>query len=93
MRAHLFSLLFDLRTKAYHAERMPHAVHEYNVVWNVVDGWSFQRTTGRRVERYLLDHDRRHARFFLRPADQRRVGVEGLIALERIARKVLGPQR
>jgi len=51
--------------------------------------WVFVRSNGKRFEDFPLDHDKRHARFFLSEKDQRRVGLDGLTALEKLARKVL----
>lgn len=62
----------------------------YAVGWDDADGWTFERAEGGRAARYPLAVDRRHARFFLRPADERRVGPEGVAALERLARRLLG---
>jgi hypothetical protein len=65
----------------------------YVVGWNTVQGWYLERVSRGRVERFELDHDRRHQRFFLSEHDQKKVGVEGLVALERLARVALPMQR
>lgn len=39
---------------------------------------------------YPLDHDARHNRLFLTAADERAVGVAGIAALEKLARRALG---
>jgi hypothetical protein len=58
------------------------------------DRWSLVRielaTGTRKVMR--LDRDYRHDRLFLTSRDQRTVGLEGLMALERMARE-LWPRR
>lgn len=53
-------------------------------------GWWLLVARGARVAAPMpLDHDRRHARLFLATGDQRAVGVGGLVALERLSRRVL----
>lgn len=66
----------------------------YTVARDLIHGWYFVRTkpgrgAANRVERFPLDHDTRHQRFFLSEEDQRYVGVDGLKALERLARELL----
>jgi hypothetical protein len=51
--------------------------------------WGLARISGRREEVYPLEEDKRHHRFFLLPADQQRIGIDGLVVLERLARRVL----
>lgn len=48
------------------------------------DGWLVQSG------RWPLDYDKRHRRLFLSDRDERRVGVAGIAALERLARRALG---
>jgi hypothetical protein len=56
--------------------------------------WSFEkwtfRATGESIRSYPLDYDARHNRLFLRERDERAVGVAGVAALERMARRALG---
>lgn len=51
--------------------------------------WFFTWSKGRSFERFPLDYDRRHQRLFLSEKNERRVGVKGIVALERLTRKVL----
>lgn len=64
----------------------------YTVARDVIQGWYFVRAKpgrgkSKQVEYFPLDHDTRHQRFS--EDDQRYVGVDGLKALERLARELL----
>jgi len=61
----------------------------YAIAKDMVQGWFLVRTQRGRDEYLPLDHDKRHARFFLEEDDQRYVGVDGLVALEKLTREVL----
>lgn len=56
------------------------------------EGMALVRVSGQRNEFFPLDHDKRHSRLFMSTTDQRRVGLEGLMALETMVREVL-PRR
>lgn len=61
----------------------------YAIARDMVQGWFFLRERRGHAEYFPLDHDKRHARFFLEEDDQRYVGVDGLVVLERLTREVL----
>ena len=63
--------------------------YNYSISHSNRNGWTFERTSKATKERFPLDHDERHQRLLLGPKDQRRVGVEGLVALERMTREIL----
>lgn len=56
--------------------------------------WLFERWSGVRFNRrdwaHTLDHDARHRRLFLTDQVERKMAVESLVILERLARKALG---
>lgn len=66
-------------------DRFAYAVHV-----SQTGQWSLVRVTRNRGSRrtFGLDRDRRHDRLFLSPRDQRTVGIEGLQAVERMARAI-----
>ncbi len=61
----------------------------YELVRDTLQGWFLVRTKAGKEEYFPLDHDKRHQRFFLEEADQRYVGVDGIVALEKMTREVL----
>lgn len=61
----------------------------YAIARNSRKKWFFLRERGIRTEYLPLDHDKRHSRFFLEEDDQRYIGVDGLVVLEKLTRKIL----
>ena len=75
-------------------DRFDYAVHLIRGRRVVEDRWSLVRielATGTRGT-FKLSRDQRHDRLFLSQRDQRAIGIEGLQALERMAR-ALWPRR
>jgi hypothetical protein len=68
------------------AGRRRFALAKHHGAW-WLERWS---PDGLLVETMALDYDARHRRLFLSEVDERRVGVAGIEALERLARRALG---
>lgn len=62
----------------------------YQLVTSADGSWRFRRRIkGGRIESFPLDLDRRHQRLFLSERDQNKVGIDGIVMLEYLTRRVL----